>query len=47
MNIYRIGFHIGNSYDVVEIVARSLFHALAEMLVQYRDAKVDYLTEFK
>jgi hypothetical protein len=47
MNIYRIGFHIGNSYDVIEIVARSLFHAMAQMLVTHREAKIDYLTEFK
>ena len=47
MNIYRFGFHIGNSYDVIEIVARSLFHAVAQMYVQYRDAHIDYYTEFK
>ena len=47
MNTYRFGFHVGNSYDVIEIVARSLFHAIAQMYVQYRDAHIDYYTEFK
>ena len=46
MNIYRIGFHIGNHYDIVEIVARSMFHAMAEMLVLWRDAHIDYVKEF-
>ncbi len=48
MNTYRVKLLVREfCYEYVTIVARSIFHAIAEMYVMDRDANIVYIEEVK